>query len=168
MPRGRPRKVQDQVEGEQVQAPNDQQTAEVSTIEATPNQPVAKRSGRPSRVPINGYRDILKVEGQEPGWHYAWITDENQHRMQDAGYVFVEHDVVVGNRKVNSASTIGSHVSIPGGNGVTLFLMRCPDEIYQEEMDLMQDEVDQRERALYADVNNKDAGRYGSIKISRE
>lgn len=165
MPRGRPRKVQEQDITDSVQAVEVSQT-EVSQTGVAPNQPVAKRSGRPSRVSINGYRDVLKVEGQEPGWHYAWITDDNIPRFQDAGFVFVEHDVVVGNRRVNAASQVGSHVSIPGGNGVTLFLMRCEEDIYDEEMQLIQDDVDAKERALLS--INKDEGRYGSIKISRE
>lgn len=169
MPRGRPRKVQDQVSVDLVQPIETQETAEVSEeVKESPTQPVAKRSGRPSRVPINGYRDILKVEGQEPGWHYSWITDENVFRMQDAGYVFVEHDVVVGNRRVNAASTIGSHISIPGGNGVTLFLMRCPNELYDEEMAILHKEIDDRERTMLNDLNSKEGGRYGSVKISRE
>lgn len=164
MPRGRPRKViAEQTPEVEVQSSESVETSEVSQ-EVAPTQPVAKRTGRPSRVPINGYRDVLKVEGQEPGWHYAWIADSNTYRMEDAGYEFVEHDVVVGNRRINAASQIGSKVSIPGGNGVTLFLMRCPEEIYNEEMAMMHAEIDERERAL---LNIKEDGRYGSVKISR-
>lgn len=165
--RGRPRKVQEQADSPEVQVEVGQETVEMSQQEVTPQTPVAKRTGRPSRVPINGYRDVLKVEGQEPGWHYAWITDENVNRMEDAGFVFVEHDVVVGNRKVNAASQIGAKVSIPGGNGVTLFLMRCEEDIFDEEMALIQKDVDARERALL-NVSSKEEGRYGSVKISRE
>lgn len=171
MPRGRPRKVVNQAP-EQSEAAS-QNTSEQEVVQTAPEvssvatQPVAKRSGRPARTPINGYRDVLKVDGQEPGWHYAWITDENTYRMEMGGYEFVSHDVVVGDRRINAASQIGSKVSIPGGNGVTLFLMRCPEEIYQEEMDLMHQRVDDNERAVFGKLNSKEDGRYGEVSIKR-
>lgn len=168
MPRGRPRKViaEQAQANEVVQTAQVAQTTEVS--QETKTQAAPKRAVRPSRVPINGYRDVLSVEGQEPGWHYSWITDANVARMEMAGFDFVEHDVVVGNRRINAASQIGSKVSIPGGNGVTLFLMRCPDELYDEEMELMHKEIDEKERALIGNLNSNQDGRYGKVEISRK
>ena len=162
--RGRPKQVKavslqlrpEDVKQEVVEAQPEEKKVAVSTV---------NRSGRPKRVPINGYRDILKVEGQEAGYHYAWITDKNASRFELAGYDFVDHDVVVGDNRVNAASQIGAKISIPGGNGVTLFLMRVPQDIYDEEMEMLNEKIDETELALTQ--NSREEGRYGSVKIGR-
>lgn len=174
MPRGRPRKIVNEAvetaqtdieahaEASSAEAHNElQATAEVA------HQPKEKRTGRPARTPINGYRDILRVDGQEPGWHYVFVIDNDTYKYEQGGYEFVTHDVTVGDRRINAASQIGSKVSIPGGNGVTLFLMRCPDEVYEEEMALNAQKVDENERALLGKLNTKEDGRYGSVSIGR-
>jgi hypothetical protein len=163
MPRGRPRKnaIVSQPQAEAAQQVTNEGVV-VETVEAKPAEQ-KQAAGRPKRVPINGYRDILKVAGQEPGWHYAWIADENTYKMEQGGYDFVTHDVTVGDRRINAASQVGSKISIPGGNGITLFLMRCPNEVYQEEMDLLHEKIDENEQALL----NKEAGRYGDVKVGR-
>lgn len=162
MPRGRPRKIAVESTSTEVQQETTavQETAKQETTEA---QPTKQRPARPKRVPINGYRDVLRVDGQEPGWHYAWIADANTYKMEQGGYDFVEHDVTVGDRRINAASQVGSKISIPGGNGVTLFLMRCPNEVYTEEMDLLHEKIDENEQALL----NKEDGRYGKVKVGR-
>ncbi len=58
------------------------------------------RSERPKRSPL-GRRDKLKVTGQEPGWHYCWVNDENVDEYMEHDYVFVTHEVSVGSKAVN-------------------------------------------------------------------
>jgi hypothetical protein len=134
-------------------------------VEDRPN--TLNRSERPKRVPINGFRDVLAVGGQEPGWHYCWVNEDEVPRYENGGYDFVEHDVTIGDRKVNAASQMGGRISTAVGNGVTGFLMRCPDEVYQEELDLVHGRVDESERAMYQNLNSGTDGRYGSVKIER-
>ena len=161
--RGRPagKKVSMQVRPEEVIQQQEEPVVETKVVTKV------NRSGRPKRTPINGYRDILKVEGQEPGYHYAWITGDNSFRFENAGYEFVEHDVVVGDKRVNAASQVGSKVSIPGGNGVTLYLMRVPEDIYQEEMELLNNQIDSTEEQMKKNLNSKENGQYGSVTIGR-
>lgn len=126
------------------------------------------RSGLPTRTPIHGKRDRLAVKGQEPGFHYCWVNDEengNIDRYLEGGYEFVAHDVIVGDKKVSIASQIGGKISRAVGNGIMAYLMRCTDEIYQEELDLMHKEVDEKEMQMKQNLNERNDGRYGSVEI---
>ena len=135
---------------------------------ARPNQiedrpSTVNRSDRPKRVPINGIRDILSVQGKEPGWHYCWVPDHMTSRYEAGGYEFVTHEVIVGDRRINAGSQIGSKVSVPVGNGSTGFLMRCLEEVYLEEKAHIASEADQQEKAMRDSA--KESGRYGDISI---
>lgn len=125
------------------------------------------RADRPKKVSINGYRNILGVGGLEEGWHYCWVNDTNVDRYQSAYYDFVEHEVVIGDRKVDAASQIGGRISKAVGNGVTAYLMRCTEEDYQEEMANVHGEADAIERALLdtSRSKTKDDGHYGEVQI---
>ena len=126
------------------------------------------RADLPHRTPIHGTRDILSVKGLEPGWHYLWVNDDdgNVDRHLGARFYFVEHDVIVGDKKINAASQIGGRISKAVGNGMTAYLMRCTDEDYQEEMALLHAEIDERERGMKEALNSKNDGRYGSVEIA--
>lgn len=117
------------------------------------------------RVPIHGGKNILTVEGQEPGFHYCWVTDQNSPKYERASYEYVTHSVIVGDRRVDAAPGIGAKVSIPGGNGVTLYLMRIPQELFDSDMKYFHNEIDEREATMF-ETEAKTPGRYG--KIGRE
>jgi hypothetical protein len=123
------------------------------------------RSGRVDRVPIHGGKNILTVEGQEPGFHYCWVTDGNAPKYERASYEFVTHSVVVGDRRIDAAPGIGAKVSIPGGNGVTLYLMRIPTELYDSDMKTFHKNIDVMEQTMY-ETEASVPGRYG--KVGRE
>ncbi len=131
-----------------------------------------ERADRPTRVPIHGRRSVLEVKGQEPGYHYFWANDivnnaeGNLDRYLDAGYEFVTHQCIVGDRKVDAATSIGGKISKAVGNGVTAFLMRCPDEIYHEELAFMTHAADEVTAGIKASLNSKEEGKYGEVKIS--
>lgn len=165
MPRGRPRKaVTAEVVREDFRGPDapvvEQPQQEVEQVR--PTRAIATRGRK--RVPVNGYRNILSVEGLDPLYHYAWINDYLVDRFQMAEYEFVEHDVVVGDRKINAASQIGSKISIPGGNGRTIYLMRQLKEYYDEDMASYHAEIDESEQAMLG-MLTKDAGRYGQVSL---
>jgi hypothetical protein len=125
------------------------------------------RSDRPSRTPIHGTRDILSVKGQEAGWHYCWVNEQNVPRYEAASYEFVTHDVIVGDKQVNAASQIGGKVTLASGNQTTSFLMRIPQEYYEEDMQAVQDDLDEKEDAMRDNLNSNRDGQYGSVKIER-
>lgn len=125
------------------------------------------RSDRPTRVPINGLRDKMSVRGQEPGWHYCWVNEENVPRYELGRYQFVTHEVTVGDRKIDQASMIGGKVAMPAGNGVTAYLMRCTDEDFREELALVDERTDDSEQSLRDNLNSGAEGRYGKVEIGR-
>jgi hypothetical protein len=125
-------------------------------------------SDRPKRVPINGSRDIMNVRGIPPELHPCWVndTDNNIERYQNAGYNFWTGEVVVGDRKIDSDSQIGSGViSKNVGNGVTAFLMVVPVEIYNEDQKSLQSELAEKEAVLFRSMKQGE-GRYGDIKVT--
>jgi len=125
------------------------------------------RSERPKRVPINGLRDKLTVVGQEEGWHYCWVNEDKVPRFEMAGYNFVDHDVTVGDRKIDSASMIGGKISYAVGNGVTAYLMRCTQEDFEADNREELAEIKAREDAMKRDLNAPTDGRYGKVEIGQ-
>lgn len=165
--RGRPRKaVATDVKPEGFRGPTEvlEQVTEQPQQEVEQVRPKRAISQRRKRVPVNGYRNILSVEGLDPLYHYAWINDNLVDRFLLAEYEFVDHDVVVGDRKINAASQIGSKISLPGGNGRTIFLMRQLKEYYDEDMASYHAEIDETEMAMLG-MLTKDAGRYGQVSM---
>jgi len=124
------------------------------------------RSERPKRIPINGYRDKLAVIGKEAGWDYCWVNDNNVDRYLDAGYEHVTHPVTVGHRRLDNASTVGSGINIPVGNGVTAYLMRIPEELRKEDMESYNREVDEGEATMFQKLNSHTDGTYGKVNVS--
>lgn len=128
------------------------------------------RSERPKRVPINGLRDKLAVTGCEPGWHYIIVNEDNVPNYLAGGYEFVSHEVQIGQRKIDQASMIGGRVAIPVGNGITGFLMRCPQEVYEEEMKLVDERTDASEQSMrknFGSTPDSATGMYGKVEIGR-
>ena len=151
---GRPRKV------------TQEEVIAVNAQEVDRPTKASSRIGTRKRTPINGYRNILTITGQEPGWHYCWVEGDYVPRYENADYEHVVHDIVVGDRKVNAASCIGGKVSIPGGNGMTLYAMRVLEEYYNEDMESLQAEIDEREASMKRELNSKNDGRYGEVDLS--
>ena len=125
------------------------------------------RSERPKRVPINGKRDILTVVGQEKGWHYCWVNEDKVPRFQMSNYEFVDHDCVVGDRKIDAAARIGGKISKAVGNGMTAYLMRITQEEHDEDVALELKEIKDRENAMKRELNSSADGRYGKVEIEQ-
>jgi hypothetical protein len=110
---------------------------------------------RKERNPITGYRTKLSLTGEEPGFHYAWINEENVGTAEDAAYEFVTHAIKVGNRHVNVSDMQGSKIARNVGGGVVAYLMRVPQVWYDEDMALEQKvKVDAAEEQLFIDNNS--------------
>jgi hypothetical protein len=143
-----------------------------------------KKMGRPSRAdalarqrsairtPITGDRSILEVHGKRAGFQYRWVRDtsETGHeivRYLSAGYEFVNRNkegIVIGDNSVYQSKAVGSIIRVPAGRDDDyLYLMKIPQEWYDEDQEAKQREVDRREEAI---VNPEIEGKYGSIKIT--
>jgi hypothetical protein len=120
---------------------------------------------RPKRVPINGGRDIMTVKGIPDDLHACWVNDYNVERYQAAGYEFWRGNVIVGDNKVDNASSLtDSVVSKAVGNGVTAFVMVIPQDLYNEDQKAMAQEVKEKEAILFRQQKQGE-GRYGDIKV---
>lgn len=125
------------------------------------------RSGRDKRVPIHGKRDKLVVHGAEPGWHYCWVNEDKVYTYQSAGYEFVTHEVQIGDRQIDVAQDVGGKVSMKVGNNLTGYLMRCTEEDFKEEMSLVDNETNEKEKALFESLNSKEDGKYGGVGVEK-
>lgn len=141
--------------------------AEVKNTNVSERPSTLNRSERPKRVPINGLRDKLSITGAEPGWHYTLVNEDNVQAYLAAGYDYVTHEVHIGSRKIDQASMVGGRVAIPVGNGVTGFLMRCPQEIFEEEMKLTDERTDATEQSMRKHIQGVQDGMYGKVDIGR-
>lgn len=124
----------------------------------------AAKPVRRQRNPITGYRTKLSLQGEQPGFHYAWINEENVGTCQDAGYEFVNHDIKVGNRHINVSELSGKNISRNVGNGVIAYLMRVPQEWFDE--DLAEEQrlkVDAAEERIF--IENNSNGLSGGISV---
>ena len=124
-------------------------------------------SGRVRRTPV-GTRNVLTVSGQEAGYHYRVVNDTGDRiqRFLDAGYELVQQkDVVVGDRRVNSASAEGTNAQVSVGGGQKAYVMRIKDEWRQEDERAKQAEVDSLEASTKAKALD---GTYGKLEISRD
>lgn len=124
------------------------------------------------RIPVSGNRDVLTVNGKEPGFVYRWVNDTGTRlrKFQDAGYEFVQHEAEVGDRVVDSSkgtdSVTSKAVGADKATGTIMnaYLMRIPSEYYEEDQAAKQQEIDAKEASMKSEA--KQTGRYGNIDIS--
>lgn len=124
-------------------------------------------SGRVSRTPVS-QRNILTVKGKEPGYVYRIVNDKDDRieQFKEAGYELVSEDSVkVGDKRVNAASSLGSHKQLSVGQGTKAVVMRIKQEWYEEDQAAKLSHV-----AAVEDATRKKAldGTYGDLKISRD
>jgi hypothetical protein len=115
------------------------------------------------RRPINGHRTILEVRGKEPGFHYAWIADDKVFAATEGGFEYVTHPVEVGHKRIDVSTMQGSKISRNLGGGLVGYLMRIPQEWYDEDMASEQERVNEQERARVKDSSSD--GLTGTIRV---
>ena len=129
---------------------------------------VHMKGERPKRVPLTDQaRDILTVVGKNDDFVYRWVNDVDGRidRYKLAGYEIVtDTELEIGQRTVDTASTVGTPVSKKVGPGITAYLMRILREYYEEDQAAKQDEITQREKAM---LNEARQERYGDVKLER-
>lgn len=125
---------------------------------------------RTKRTPVNG-RNVLTVEGKEPGYVYRIVNDVGQRieTFKEGGYELVQaKDVKVGDRRVNNASAEGSMAQVSVGSGQKAFVMRIPKEWYDEDQLAKNAQIDKLEQSMKQDALSKNDLRSGKLEITRE
>lgn len=133
---------------------------------------------RPAQIrkrPLFGVRmSKLGVEYTLPGQHLCWISDYDDGRLQyalECGYTFVRQDEVgISNAGAqvspneDSANRISRHGGLSESNRpMRTYLMKIPNEIYEETQAAIQVEADRYNDQLYADPDGANQYRPTSI-----
>lgn len=122
---------------------------------------------RTRRTSINGTRNILKVEGKEPGYEYRIVNDDGDRisQFQERGYEIVtDKSVKVGDRRIANPTAEGSPVQVSVGGGQKAYIMRIKDEWYKEDQAAKQKEVDATVASMKKDA--ADNADFGKLQIS--
>lgn len=133
---------------------------------STPEKTLAtKRTKR--RTPIQGGRNVLTVQGKEPGFVYRVVNDDGDRvsQFEAQGYEIVtDSNIKVGDRRVANPTKSGSPNEVSVGGGKKAFVMRIPQEFYDEDQAAKQAYVDETEKGM-KDEARKTAD-YGKLQIS--
>lgn len=126
------------------------------------------RKNKNERIPIGAPRSRLDVKGKEPGFHYAFINDDEVDERLDQGFEFVTHKVKVGTRRIGATQTEDGSmcVSLPVGAGRTGYLMRIPQELYDQDMKSYHKSIDATEQGISKQSSSN--GLQGTVEISRK
>lgn len=117
------------------------------------------------RTPING-RNVLTVEGKEPGYVYRIVNDTGDRVQQflEAGYELVDaKSVRVGDRRVDKVTSEGSKAQVSVGGGDKAIVMRIKEEWYKEDQTAKQEHVNRLEETIKQTAGKAD---YGKLTIS--
>lgn len=109
-------------------------------------------SGRVRRTPIT-VRNRLTVKDRDPNYHYRIVNvvDDRVDQFKEQGYELVA-DAQVGDKRVDTATSMSSTTEISVGGGMKAVLMRIPKEWYQEDQAAKQAQIDELEAAMKLDA----------------
>jgi hypothetical protein len=122
-----------------------------------------ERQVRVKRTPVSGFRNVLTYSAKDPGYIYRWVNDLDTRiqMFQEAGYEFIPTgEGQVGDKRVGTATELGSVVSKPVGNNTTAYLMRIKQEWYEEDQQKKLDHIKRQERDM-ADAADSLSNGYG-------
>jgi len=122
--------------------------------------------GRTTRTPI-AQRNILTVRGKEPGYVYRIVNDSGDrvNMFEEAGYEIVNQaDVVVGDKRVQKATSVGTKAEVNVGGGEKALVMRIREDWYKEDQAAKQQKVNDLESSMKKQALS---GTYGKIETTR-
>lgn len=121
---------------------------------------------RVQRKPLH-QRGPQSISGEkDPNFHYRIVNDTGDriHVFQQAGYELVtDGDLSVGDSRVSTAGDLGAAKRVISNDGTTSFLMRIPNEYYQEDQKAKQDKITELDQSM---KDESSQGFYGSIKTT--
>lgn len=122
-------------------------------------------SARPRRVSLS-QRNRLEVKDRDPNYHYRIVNDVDDRvdRLQEIGYELAPKERVgaVGDKRVDSASSLGSVAHFSVGMGVKAVVMRIPKEYALQDSQTKLNEISASEATMKSDA--KRAVDYGNIE----
>jgi hypothetical protein len=120
---------------------------------------------RPTRIPIDGARDILAIPNKDPAYRYTWQHEAEVNRFLLAGYECVTDETMVGEPTVNTSSRINAPTNalVLRYKGDTLYAMKTPVEFWNE--DEHRREAERRKVEIQMGTINP--GEYGKVQIGK-
>ena len=111
-------------------------------------KPTQAQESRPRRTPI-GRRNRLSVENRDANYHYRIVNDVDG-RVQDL--LDQDYEIVpaatVGDKRVDSASPLGSAKQIAVGNGIKALVMRKRKDWHDADQAEKQKQIDELEASM--------------------
>lgn len=127
---------------------------------------VTASTNRPRRTSINGVRNVLKINGKEPGYEYRVVNDvgDRIEQLKAIGYEVVEDDkLTIGDRRIANPTKEGSPVKVSVGGGTQAYVMRIKSEWFEEDKKKKEDYIAETERGTLREAkSNSD---YGKISV---
>lgn len=119
------------------------------------DKPSQAQVSRPRRTPI-GKRNRLTVENKDPNYNYRIVNDIDGRvqDMIDRDYELVL-DATVGDKRVDSVSSLGSAKQISVGKGIKAVVMRKRKDWDAEDQALKQKEIDDLEASMNEAAKNR-------------
>lgn len=105
-------------------------------------------SGRVRRSPL-ARRNVLTVEGKEPGYVYRVVndTEDRVQGFKELGYdVVMAKEVSVGDKRVDMPTSEGAVKRVSVGGGKHGVVMRQKQDFYEEDQQAKLDYVNETER----------------------
>lgn len=117
---------------------------------------------RPKRTPIS-QRNRLEIRNKEAGFHYRIVNDvdDRVELLKENGWEIVPDAKVgaVGNRRVDSTSSLGSVSHFSVGQGTKAVVMRIREDWFAEDRAAIQAQIDEIENTMKRDAKkNADYG----------
>lgn len=145
--------------------------SDVVTPKNTPNPANSSETfDEDNWVPMSAPRARLYVP-EKPGWHRHWFRNEpgRIEKAMRAGYRFVAADdvsvvgnLIGGSPEEGNNTDLGTRISLAAGgygdNGqaLRLYLMECPQHLFERSKDLLQQNTDRTVAALSAGRGGSD------------
>ena len=120
------------------------------------------------RVPL-GTRNRLRYPKRK-GFRRRVFNDDHDRlqRALEAGWEFVKDPKLTGGTlRAGDASRMGQKVSKDVGDGMKGFLMEIPDEYYEADQKVKQDEIDLQETYMKRKRTDGVSDLYGRVQIGR-
>ena len=114
---------------------------------ATEKATVTSTDTRPRRQSI-GKRNRLSVKDQDPNYVYRIVNvvDDRVEQFIEQGYEIAPS--AVGDKRVDSATPVGSQKQISVGNETKAIVMRQRKDYYAEDQQAKQDKIDALEATM--------------------
>lgn len=121
-------------------------------------------SARPRRSPLS-QRNRLDIKNKEAGFTYRIVNDVDDRvsLLQEQGYEICTKESIgmVGDKRVDNATSLGSSSVVSVGQGIKAVVMRQKDEYYKEDQTMKQNQIDELERTM-----TKGKSDYGKLEIN--